>query len=99
MTRFERKNRTDIKYQLRGPLFDLVDSFIKEIWRINDSEYDFICDKISDDDIRLFLLMDNKLSISDLKSIIKKVNDILDIKVNLLSINRDIKIDQIINKF
>lgn len=95
MTRFERKNRTDISYKLTGPVFDALDNFIKEIWRINDEEYDFICDNISDNDIKLFMLYDD-ITMSDRKYILNKVNEILDIKINLISINRDYKIDELL---
>ena len=96
MTRFERKNRTDIKYHLRGPVFDAVDNFIKGYWRINDEEYDYLCDELNDVELMLFSLL-GELSISELKLIINRTNELLEIKANMVSINRDNRIDEIIN--
>lgn len=50
MTRLERKNWTlkMIGYKSSGGLLDLVDNMIKEIYRINDEEFDYICE-IADD--------------------------------------------------
>lgn len=45
MSRLKRKFRTDIKFKQRGVLFDALDDAIKETWRINDEEYDFICEQ------------------------------------------------------
>jgi len=49
MTRLERKNRTDIIFKGCGGLTDLADDAIKEGWRINDKEFDFLCEFGSDD--------------------------------------------------
>lgn len=45
MSRLKRKFRTDIKFKQQGVLFDALDDAIKETWRINDEEYDFICEQ------------------------------------------------------
>lgn len=81
MTRFERRNRKDIKYQLRGPVFDAVDNFMKEIWRMSDDEYDYMCLNLSDDELNIFGLFSTP-SISELKLIIKRTNELIDIKNN-----------------
>ena len=42
MSRISRKNRTDLGLKSSGGVFDLFDNVIKEVWRVNDEESDFI---------------------------------------------------------
>jgi len=57
MSRLSRKNRTNSECNIRnsGGITDLFDNTIKSIWRINDSEYDFILDKMTDTEMELFI--------------------------------------------
>lgn len=49
MTRLERKNRTDIVFKGCGGLFDLFDDAVKEVWRIDDEQYNYLCEYGSED--------------------------------------------------
>jgi len=76
MTRLERRNRTDIEYASGTMgLLDLFDDAIKSTWRINDDEYDYICEFADDVDC---LILEGELSISQVKSKIKEVNELLE---------------------
>ena len=57
MSRLSRKNRTNSECNIinSGGITDLFDNTIKSIWRINDSEYDFILDKMTDTEMELFI--------------------------------------------
>jgi len=100
MTRLSRKKRTDIKLSLnqksKNGLTDLMDDAMKSIWRINDDEYDYLCENLSDDDLYLFTLPD-KITLSELKTIIGKVNQLVFYFQNKKEIERDIKLDDILN--
>ena len=54
-TRLDRKNRNyaDIGTLSKGGIFDLFDNIIKEAFRINDIEYDYICEHASDEELDL----------------------------------------------
>jgi hypothetical protein len=56
MSRLKRKNRTyeDIGIMSSGGMLDAVDNAIKEAYRINDEEYDYLCDKMTDEELSLF---------------------------------------------
>lgn len=69
MTRFERKNRTDIKYK-GGGFFDVLDNAIKQVWRITDEEYDYICDQEGEE----FLLVERNPPYFKIKEAITEVN-------------------------
>lgn len=51
-TRLSRKNRTveDLGILSSGGLMDLFDNQTKIFFRLNDNEYDFLCDQIEDED-------------------------------------------------
>lgn len=85
MTRFERKNRTDIIYKGCGGLTDAFDDVVKDMWRINDAEYDFISETATDEELDMFIPKISP-SISELKQGIKFVNEIL-VKFNELQNN------------
>lgn len=53
--RSERKKRTDIKFLNHGGLTDLFDNVVKETYYINDDEYDYICEKATDEEIQIFI--------------------------------------------
>lgn len=83
MDRFSRKNRTDVKYQLTGPITDLIDNAFKSLWRINDEELDYICNNATDDELSDITLSENA-TISDIKKGIETVNRLLVNKNNLV---------------
>lgn len=60
--RSKRKNRTDIKFLNHGGLTDLFDNVIKETYYINDDEYDYICEKATDEEIQIFVNEDATFS-------------------------------------
>lgn len=80
MTRLERKNRDDIKYMGRGGFFDAFDDAIKQTWRINDEEYDYI--NTLPDEYLDALLIDGDIPISKIKISISKVNEAVEMYRN-----------------
>lgn len=38
-----------------GGITDLVDSLVKQLYNITDSEYDFICERASDSELNIFV--------------------------------------------
>ena len=53
MSRLSRKNRQlDLN---GGGLLDLMDNYIKKLWRIDDIELDRIFNKMSDEDLEFFI--------------------------------------------
>ena len=72
MTRFERKNRTDIVYKGCGGITDAFDDMYKQLWRINDDEYDYLCENLSDEE--LSDITPEFKSISQIKKAINIVN-------------------------
>jgi hypothetical protein len=75
MTRFERKNRTDISYKGCGGITDALDDMIKQLWRINDDEYDYLCDNLTDEE--LCTIIPEFKSISQIKEAINITNKYL----------------------
>lgn len=57
MSRINRRNwlNEDIGYKLSGGMLDLFDNHIKSVYRINDDEYDHMCEVMSDDETQLFV--------------------------------------------
>lgn len=53
MTRLERRDRDDIIFKGCGGLMDIFDDAVKGVWRINDEEYDYICEHCSDEELEL----------------------------------------------
>ncbi|NDE10797.1 MAG: hypothetical protein EBZ95_09555 [Chitinophagia bacterium] len=51
MTRFERKNRTEIVYKGFGGITDAFDDMYKQLWRINDEEYNYLCETLTDEEL------------------------------------------------
>ena len=74
MERLKRKNRTskDLGLSSKGGLSDLVDNAIKSTYRINDEEYDFICQNATEED--LDFLLNEKPNMSEKKMAIKILN-------------------------
>ena len=99
MTRFDRKNRQDIKSNLsngnlKNGIFDIIDDTMKSVWRINDDEYDYIIDNLSDVELKTFSLSDP--SITDIKMMISKVNELVFKYQNRRSIEREEKLKNIL---
>ena len=57
MSRLLRKNRTNSECDIKtsGGITDLFDNTIKSVWRINDQEYDSILEKMTDEEMDLFI--------------------------------------------
>ena len=72
MTRFERKNRTDINYKGCGGINDALDDMIKQLWRINDDEYDYLCENLTDEE--LCTILPEFKNISQIKDAINITN-------------------------
>ena len=57
--RSKRKNRTDIKFAGAGGIPDLLDNIFKEAYYVNDDEYDYICEKATDEELDILTLMED----------------------------------------
>lgn len=79
MSRLSRRNRTgeDCGIKSSGGITDLFDNSIKSIWRINDSEYDSILEKMTDTEMDLFLT--NNPTFTEKKKMIILVERLLDL--------------------
>ena len=55
MSRLARRNRKDIIFKNGGSLLDAFDDAMKQMWRINDQEYDYICTESSDEELNIIL--------------------------------------------
>jgi hypothetical protein len=75
MTRFERKNRTDIIYKGCGGITDAFDDMYKQLWRINDDEYDYLCETLTDEELKT--ITPEFKTISEIKKAINIVNTVL----------------------
>ena len=62
MSRFSRKNRTDIQYLGCGGITDAFDDMMKQMHRINDDEYDYIIQSSTDEELNGFLPDFNTIS-------------------------------------
>lgn len=79
MSRLSRKNRTNTDCNIRnsGGITDLFDNTIKSIWRINDTEYDFILDKMTDTEMELFI--SEKPTFTQKRQMLRLVERLLDL--------------------
>jgi hypothetical protein len=75
MTRLERKNRTDILYS-GGDITNAFDNVIKENWRINDDEYDYIAENASDEVINHLIAED--MTFSEKRKALTLINKLLE---------------------
>tara|TARA_R110000765_G_scaffold334538_2_gene424926 strand:- start:395 stop:643 length:249 start_codon:yes stop_codon:yes gene_type:complete len=82
MSREQRKLRTDIVFKGCGGLNDAFDDAIKSAWYINDEEYDYICEKATDEELDLFLGGDGKFS--NMKKALATVGKLIDEMYNSL---------------
>lgn len=55
ISHISRKNREDIVIKQKGGMNDLFDNEIKMIYRIDDEQYDYLCEKMTEDEIDLFI--------------------------------------------
>ena len=53
--RLSRKNREDLDLKGSGGLFDIFDDHVKMVFRINDEEYDYLCEVMTDEELDLFV--------------------------------------------
>lgn len=74
--RSKRKNRTDIKYVTRGGLFDIFDNILKQVYYINDDEYDYICEHGTDQELEL--LVTENPSFKEKREILNLLDDFLE---------------------
>lgn len=79
MSRLSRKNRTNSDCNIRntGGITDLFDNTIKSIWRINDTEYDLILDKMTDTEMELFI--SEKPTFTQKRQMLRLVERLLDL--------------------
>ena len=82
MSRTQRKLRTDIVFKGCGGLTDAFDYAIKSAWYINDEEYDYICEKATDEELDLFLGGDG--GFSNMKKALATVDNLIDEMYNSL---------------
>ena len=72
-----KKIRKEIEVKDSGGIFDLVDNVIKLAYNITDDEYDFICERATEEEIGV-LIMDN-VTFSDRRKAIEIRNKYLKI--------------------
>ncbi len=78
MTRLERKNREDIDYKGCGGITDAFDDAIKEQWRINDKELDWIAEHASDEELDIMLGNFITYSFSEKKKALNVSNNLIE---------------------
>lgn len=64
MSRLSRKNRTceDLGIKSSGGMLDLFDNAIKETFRINDDEFDYIAERLSEDEMDIVFKEDQSFN-------------------------------------
>lgn len=75
--RLYRKDRSDIDYVAKGGIFDLFDNHMKSVFRINDDEYDFICEHTDDDSETSNLLVQEKLTFTEKRKLLSFLQTLL----------------------
>lgn len=77
MTRLSRKNRDydEMGMVSSGGILDMFDNQIKNIYRINDEEYDYIALKMSDSELEL--IVKENLCYSEKKKVLSLLNEYL----------------------
>jgi hypothetical protein len=50
-----KKVREEIEFKGSGGLFDVFDDYVKGLYNITDEEYDFIAERMSDEEISIFI--------------------------------------------
>lgn len=71
MERIKRRNFDKSFYNIKNKcdILDLIDNNIKLTLRINDDEYNHLCDVLTDDEIKIFTAL-NKISFNDKRNLI-----------------------------
>ena len=87
MTRLERRNRTDIIYKSSGGILDAFDNAIKEAWRINDDEYDFIS-SLDERYLDALIYSPKVKTVSSAKEAVRLINEALEIYNNTEDVSR-----------
>ncbi len=82
MERLKRKNRTleDLGIVSNGGMADLIDNAVKEIYRINDKEYDYIAENTTDEDLGILMETDlagKELTFSHKREVIRVLDKYL----------------------
>jgi hypothetical protein len=74
MSRINRVNwlSKDMGIKSKGGVLDLIDNQIKVIYRINDDEFDYLCEVMSDDELDIFVT--DKPTIADKRKMIELLN-------------------------
>jgi hypothetical protein len=67
MTRLSRKNQK-LDLVNKGGMLDLFDNAVKEIYRINDEQYDYLIEVLSEEEEKLFVK--ENMTFSDKKQIL-----------------------------
>lgn len=50
-----KKVREEIQFKNKGGLNDIFDDYVKGLYNITDEEYDFLAEKMSDDEMGIFV--------------------------------------------
>jgi hypothetical protein len=81
MQRLKRKGRTgrDLGILSKGGMLDLIDNAMKEAYRINDAELDFICEVASDAELDALIVDINNLPVTfaQKRQIVEVLNNLL----------------------
>lgn len=80
-TRLSRKNRTNEELGIlsQGGLLDLFDNESKFWFRLNDKEFDFLCEETSDDEVMLlFGHPEEKMSFSEKRAMLTRLKELTD---------------------
>lgn len=74
MGRIDRHKRSikELKLVKQGGLFDALDNEIKQIFRIDDEQFDYLCEKATDDE--LALITEEKLTFTQKRELITILN-------------------------
>jgi hypothetical protein len=74
MGRIDRKGwlNKDMGIKSKGGMFDMFDNHIKVVYRINDEEFDYLCEVMSDDETDIFV--NERPTFSDKRKMIELLN-------------------------
>ena len=74
MSRINRKHWVgrDMGIKSKGGMLDVFDNHIKGLYRINDDEYDYLCEVMSDEEMDIFV--NERPTFSDKRKMIELLN-------------------------
>lgn len=74
MGRIDRRKRSikELKLVKQGGLFDALDNEIKQVFRIDDEQFDYLCEEATDDE--LALITEEKLTFAQKRELITILN-------------------------